>query len=177
MRLIWILLFFCASAAAQGLQVRADRVEGKETIHDWGSGVYVSKSHVLTCAHTLEGNDKVFILVKDGWAQCKVIRLDKKNDLALLETRVNGDAVELANIPALAISGSPAKFPPELMKIRETPAVLDCAYIRAAVDVGDSGAPVMADGRLIGIVKKKVEMDDTTYAQIVGADVIAEFLK
>ena len=169
---VWALLLLCLPAQAAGLQVRADRVEGASTITDWGSGVYVGKFHVLTCAHVIEDGQKVFIKVSDGWAQCKVLKVDKANDLALLETRVQGDAVEFVNIPSMVVSGSPRGTP-----VRETSAGIDGAIVRAAIDVGDSGAPVTVEGRLIGIVKSKVVMADEVHAKIIGADKIAEFLK
>ncbi len=175
--LLILLLIYGHSAWCGGLQVKATHAESNERVTDWGSGVYISKYKVLTCAHTLEKSEKVFILVKDGWAQCKVLKIDVKADLALLETRVEGEPVEFATIPALSVSGAPAKFPPELMKIRETAATMDGAYVKVSIDIGDSGAPLCADGRLIGIVKKKVLMDDAVFAQIASVTEIENFLK
>lgn len=180
--LLLLLALYGFSAYAEAFQIRADRPDPDRLaqngiIHSWGSAFYVGKYHLLTCWHTLKDGEKIFVKVKDGWAQCDLVRADKDNDMALLVTKVPGEPIAFADIPVLTAEGAPHKFPPELMKIRSTPADMDVSYIRAGVDRGDSGGPVMADGRLIGMVLARVEMDDTVYAKIVGVMKIAEFLK
>jgi hypothetical protein len=183
--LILLLALYGHSAWCEALQVRADRsdpdrLKQNGKIHAWGTGFYVSKYHVMTCAHTLDKHEQVFIKIKNDWVQCRVVRLDKDEDMALLETTVEGESIEFANIPPLSVSGAPKKFPPELMKLRTTAASMDVSYVRCdEVDQGDSGAPVMADGRLIGMVlaQAKMQNDEGVYAKIAGVLKIAEFLK
>lgn len=176
------LVFCCASARCEAFQLRADRKDPDKSklngmIHAWGSCFYVGKFHIMTCAHTLEGSENIFVKTKDGWVECFKKRVDKDADIALLETVAANEPIEFADIPALKASGAPKKFPPELMKIRDTPADIDISYVRAEVEQGDSGGCVTADGRLIGMVLAVTKMDDTTYAKIAGVMKIAEFLK
>lgn len=180
--LILLLALYGHNAWCEAFQIRAtrpdpDRLKQDGKIHAWGSCFYVGKFHILTCAHTLEGSQSIFVKTKDGWVECFKKRIDKDNDMALLETVAQGTPLEFADIPALSASGAPHDFPPEKMKIRTTPADMDVAYVRAAVEQGDSGGPVLADGRLIGMVLAQTKMDDTVYAKIVGVTKIAEFLK
>ncbi len=194
-KILWVLLsIYGLSAHCEGIQVRADRTDPdrlkknhpdlKEdgVIQDWGSGVYVGKYHVLTCAHTLAGNERFFIKRDGVWTACAVKKLDKKADLALLETKVQGKPIEFVLLPSMVVSGAPGKFkdsetdPDTLISIRETVAELDGAYIKTNIEQGDSGGPVMVDGKLIGVIQSKEILDKQPYAKIIGVDKIAEFL-
>ncbi len=185
-RIILILLaIYGGSACCQGLQIRSDhadvsKIDGRAvTVESWGSGCYLTKHLVLTCYHVLaEGTSHYVKTPKGGWIVGRSFAFDKENDLALLYTDEEGEPVELASIPPLSISGSQKNEP-----TKDHKAELNNAIIKADVDCGSSGSPVLADGRLIGMVKMKFTikndplMENGVYAVIASVDVIARLLK
>ena len=172
MRVLILSLFFCLTACAEGIQLKAIRKSEKGTITAWGSCVYIEKFKLVTCFHTLDGAEEIYIKVKDGWAGVTILKFDKENDLALIETKVKGDAVDLLPLPELTISAAHEDKP-----IRTTKATLNCAIIRADVSEGSSGGPLLADGRIAGLILAKITLEGVIYARIVSSATIAEFLK
>jgi S1-C subfamily serine protease len=128
------------------------------------TGFTVSPGRVVTVAHVLEG-DSVTVRGADGVArQAAVVRRDATLDLALLA--VPGPRPAPAFTPAgprllVLRGGEPAALPVRVVReiaanVR-APGDRDVARrpaleLTGAVAAGDSGAPVLRDGRLAGVL-------------------------
>jgi hypothetical protein len=198
--MLLLALYGFSAMCTEGLQVRS---EGKPpfkdtkagTIIDYGSGVYVEKHLILTCHHVIEkGVAFEYKLPGKEWTPAKIWAFDPINDLAILHTEEEGVPIELANVPALTVSGSAQDEPVHNTFVFMNNATLyvgpyDESNKNESVKLcGSSGSPIIADGRLIAIVKTqlnrrvkdyKKESGDAppgVYVIITSVDVIDKFL-
>jgi S1-C subfamily serine protease len=139
--------------------------------HDRARGFVAGEGRVVTVAHVLADEE----LRVDG-RPATVVRLDRRNDLALLA--VPGLRGEPARFGAGATSllGRPAPI------VRRIDARVDggparrALQIRAEVAIGESGAPLVTDsGRVAGVVfARSRDRERTAYA--VDAAAVAELI-
>jgi len=158
-----------ACAADPPAAVVAVRAEGCGAIG--GVGAFVADGLVLTAAHTVAGATSLSV-VRDGTPQpAEVAALDPGLDLALLRTA--GPAghtytTSTGTVAAGAVAtvwtvrdGQPEAVPVTVVRrvvIDTTDIYLEGTYHRpgleleGAIEPGDSGAPVVAAGVLVGVV-------------------------
>lgn len=197
----FLLTFSCF--AQTGVQVRAEHQnispidKRPVTTTEYGCGVFVSKKCVLTCFHIVSEGTKFFVKpsVKADWVEVQLTDTDEKNDLAMLRCEVDGDPVEILSIPQLTISGSAKRE-----EIHDTPVTVNNAVLYVGPYdpkdaknekikmCGQSGSPIFAEGRMIGIVKtqltktmesvvyKNTGDEPGVYVIITSADVILKFM-
>jgi S1-C subfamily serine protease len=130
---------------------------------------------VVTVAHVVD--DGATPLLVDG-RRATVVRLDRRNDLALLRAAgVEGEAPRLGPGGGTQLLGRPAPI------VRRVGASLDggprrqALVIRAQVDIGDSGAPlVTASGRVAGVVFARSRAQPRT-AYAIDASAVAALLR
>ena len=137
----------------------------------YGSGFFVSSNgFIATNYHVVRGADAVSIKLKDGRTiDAKLVRVDKKNDLAIL--KVDGHSYKALNIqPSLLIKrgmksyamgfplpelqGSEAKLTDGIVSSisgqNDEPTMFQ---ISNSIQPGNSGGPLFSeDGKVIGIV-------------------------
>ena len=134
-----------------------------------GSGAFVDDDLVLTSAHTLRGADVVTVEVDGRSLDADVVAFDPQLDLAYVRVdargiaplRVSaGDAGTRATAWAVR-DGEPAGVAVEVVRrIRletediyvEGETTRPAYELRADVEPGDSGGPVVADGVVIGVL-------------------------
>lgn len=163
--------------AADGLRVKCERVEDGATITCWGSGCFVAKNRILTSAHVVE-EGVPYAEVDGKWVQCKFVRVNAKDGLALLECPVKGRPVEVLHLPEANISGSI-----ESAEVTDRPLKVQALMLTGKVGNGDSGAPILIQGRLVGMLVKMVfynqgvEGETQNESVAVSADRIEAFLE
>lgn len=166
-------LIFCLSSSAFS-QEKAVKSSISPSI---GSGFFISNDgFIVTVNHVI--NDHNNILVKiDGeknFRKAVLVNFDKKNDLALLKIEAVSSPVVIAEWPSVPegmevyVMGYPLLANKNLeMRIAggiiggifkgNNPSFSNLFLINAPIQKGNSGGPVFsADGKLIGVVKSKL---------------------
>lgn len=154
-----------------------------------GGAVAISENELLSAAHVAAEGSTVLVAAPNGKALlARVIATDTLRDLSLLQTATNHGLpiVELRADPP--IIGEPAHAvgtPEGQRRISDgtVTKVLDLGkdgvtevQTNADIDLGNSGGPLLDDqGRLLGIVVKEHELDDSI-AWATSANDIAVFL-
>ncbi len=81
-----------------------------------GSGVIVdTKGYILTCAHVVEGSNKIMVTLKDGTElEATLVGMDSQNDIAVIKIKANnltaatyGDSSELSVGSLVVAIGNP----------------------------------------------------------------------
>lgn len=165
-----MLTTFAASAA--GIRIKAEIDVGPTIIASHGSGCFISKNRIVTAWHVIEEGGKVFAEIDGNWFLCKVVKHDKKLDLALLECRGESkDIVRLAKTERLIVSASNEGEP-----IQDKEASNLAGTVKAKVKSGNSGGPVLnSKGELVGIILARSV--DENEGMFIAADTIREFIK
>jgi S1-C subfamily serine protease len=167
--------------------VLVDRPSG---VPERATGFVAAPGRIVTVAHVLDGGGAVRVATPGGSrGRARVLELDRAADLALLAapTPPGRGAAEGGGPPAAPVAakgGPPAAgthlvsargAQPVAVRRRVRARVRDSAgpriYSRAtlelagAVSAGDSGAPVLDDGELLGVVfARSRRHEDTAYA-------------
>lgn len=172
MRFILIALLSFSALAQDGIRVEARLGLVGNGVQSHGNGVAIGKHQILTVYHVVEGKGReVFVEVEGDWLKCSVVRIDVKNDLALLQCKSDLVPVEIVSLPKFVVSGGSRAEKPT-----DTEATLKAIYLnRPDSDNGISGSPVLAEGKLIGIVTCRGK--DNSFVEVVPANIIAEFVK
>jgi len=139
-----------------------------------GTGFFITADgYLLTAAHVIEKASKVDILANSARLPAKVIRVDSRNDLALLKVNGHFTALPLSNDRSINI-GTDAftiGFPnilqqgkaPKLTKgsisskngLRDDPSSYQ---ISAAIQPGNSGGPLLDfHGNVLGLIQGKLD--------------------
>jgi S1-C subfamily serine protease len=143
-----------AAAALLAPTIAAAPPRGPELVtvtvgHDRATGFVAGDEQVVTVAHVLGGGD----ITVDG-RRATVIRVDKGRDLAVL--RAPGVAGERARFGAggdTSLLGRPAPVVRHIRASVDGGPRRSALEVRAAVEVGDSGAPLVTPtGRVAGVV-------------------------
>lgn len=140
-----------------------------------GAAVAVSDTELLTAAHVVGESGTAVIVTESGDGMlAQVVASDPVRDLALLRTATGHrlPAVTLRSDPPVIGEGAHAVGNPEGERRISDGRVTDFLDIEADgvmdvqtdadIDLGNSGGPLLDDqGRLLGIVVKEHEFDDT----------------
>jgi Trypsin-like peptidase domain len=163
---------------------------------DVATGFVAGDGRVVTVAHVLGGDEIVGggeaaggeeiagggAITADGaitvdGRPATVVRLDRRNDLALLRVPgIGGDAPGLGGGDDTTVLGRPAPVVRHVTARVDGGAPRPALVVRADVEAGDSGAPlVTAGGRVAGVVfARSRTRANTAYA--VDAPAVAELL-
>ncbi len=172
-------------------------MKGQRTRH--GSGSIISGHRILTNAHIV--SDQMFIQVRRGGQAKKytaeVEAVSHEADLAIVRVEdedffSNTIPLEIGNLPDLKDTVSVYGFPDggdkfsmtegivsriEHIKYAHSGAFLLSGQVDASINSGNSGGPVIKDGKIVGVAFQSLRND--TYANIgymVPAPVIKHFL-
>lgn len=142
-------------------------------IKGFGSGSFISDDGlILTAAHVVAGGRKIEVVTNAGQVQAKLLDVDKKNDIAILECRGKyeslpivtsrliklGQSVFTIGFPNVEIQG----FSPKVTKgeinsmsgFRDDP---NTWQISVPVQPGNSGGPLIdANGNIVGMIVSKL---------------------
>lgn len=131
-----------------------------------GSGFYANYANiVITAAHVVGDASAVTIILNDQEAVAKVILVDKDRDIAVLITDLYGKPNELDCSPPggsdkITIVGHPLGWEERITRKGRTVGAGEVVEGFVPIDVtmlpGDSGAPVLRKGKVVGIAVRVV---------------------
>jgi S1-C subfamily serine protease len=84
--LIFLISFSLYASEAKVVRVVATQKEGNATTVRCGSGVPISKNQFITASHVVEIGD-ITVEIEDKWYETKLVKLNLKHDLALIELK------------------------------------------------------------------------------------------
>ncbi len=139
----------------------------------WGSGFLIAPGHVVTCAHVIDGADRVSVELAGRWRRVSVVGLSRERDLALLAldppaersgialagatTLEVGDGVVAMGFPAgialpTAAEGSVRTVGARLFT-QDGYLLHGLVLVNATFRGGMSGSPLLdTEGRVVGVV-------------------------
>ena len=170
--LLCVLFAVVANAHAGAIVIVSQHevtAEGVRTISGSGAIIRVKgKTCVLSCGH---GWRESSLLTVDGKLQGRIVRIDKKLDLSLIEVDCGDDceAYSLAEdeppIGAVVWSGGFVQSKPRghWRKVREYN--LDHLKLDLPHEHGQSGGPVIFEGRIVGVVQGAYVCNGATCAR------------
>lgn len=141
-----------------------------------GTGAIVTVAgHILTAAHVVADSPKISVVTEGGTYEAKVLRLDEKNDLAVLKiTAPNliplpivasrgvrlGQPVATIGFPNPGIQGfSPKLTRGEISSLNGFGDDPGSWQISVPVQPGNSGGPLLdASGNLVGVIAAKLSL-------------------
>lgn len=141
-----------------------------------GTGTIVTVAgHILTAAHVVADSPKISVVAEGGTYEAKVLRLDEKNDLAVLKiTATNltplpiiasrgmrlGQPVATIGFPNPGIQGfSPKLTRGEISSLNGFGDDPGSWQISVPVQPGNSGGPLLdANGNLVGVIAAKLSL-------------------
>jgi hypothetical protein len=152
-------LFAVAALVVAGCGAQAPRVVGVRVptgplSSERATAVAIGGGRVLTVAHVLHGGDPVFV----GARPARVVTVDRRLDLAILAAPgVRGDvawgvAHTGEQVTVRALRGAVPATVRRVITANVDGNVRPALELAADVRPGDSGAPVVADGRVLGVV-------------------------
>ena len=146
-------------------------------------GFAVAANRVVTVAHAVEGNQGVRVRVGGGSRRARILRVDRRADLALLavpgvraSTPDTATAGKEDTVSVMALRGDRAEALPAVVRRAidarvsapgvERPTPRPALELAARTRAGDSGAPVVTeDGQVAGVVfARSRTVADTAYA-------------
>jgi len=162
-------------------------VSGSTGVSDTATGFLVPGHRVVTVAHVLDSGGAVSVRGRGaGRTSARVVRVDRRNDLALLAPAA-GDVMPITTAPArrtrlLSASTGGLRVLTVQVRRRIEASVRDpgggSVYSRAALELsaevedGDSGAPLVGtDGRVLGVLFARSEQRPETAYAVDGAAV------
>ena len=143
----------------------------------FGTGFLITpKGHIVTAYHTIKDMDQVLVGPIDHTGNrfrvAKVLRVDVKKDLALLQAKINGKALHITpwqqvpiGLEVYAIGYPQIRFQGISRKITQgiingdRSASGDTGYFQFSAEIqkGNSGGPLIApDGSVIGVARSKL---------------------
>lgn len=136
-----------------------------------GAGFYISSHTIVTSLHIVDGYKNIIIASYDGrQAMGRLVKADRIADIALIETAMFGKALLLdpeakySRGDTVVVIGHPNSlyysFTSGIVShvSRRINNINNATYIQidAAVNTGNSGSPVFANGKVIGMVQSIV---------------------
>jgi len=168
----WLFLFLSLVANAEPADALNTTLKSSS-----GTGFLVDSSgYVVTSWHVIKNKKLVYVgpVVGSLWREAKVVKIDEKNDLALVKiSQLERSALEIADwqtVP-IGLEAYLISFPlPKLLGLSKkmTQGLVNGArtdfsgeglfQYSAETQKGSSGAPVLSpDGLVLGVVQKKVD--------------------
>jgi TPR repeat protein len=149
-----------------------------------GTGFFVTTNgYILTAAHVVSKSTSVITLIGGKKIPSVVVRMDEKNDIALLKAEGSFSALPMIQSRVMTLGkdvftlGFPnvdlQGFSPKLTKgvvsglngIQDDPS---CFQISAAIQPGNSGGPLLnTDGCVVGMINSK--LNDLATAKLTGS--------
>lgn len=145
------------------------------------SGLYYTLSNAHVCAINQHGTMTALSQYQGkGYEGLRVLKMDKLNDLCLLDAVPHVEPIKLGHEPHpqenVVILGHPELGPLVFSEGSVTDMVAGTLHMSARVLPGNSGSPIMGrDGRIIGIINMYDQEDHSAYG--ITVDVIRGFLK
>lgn len=173
-RYICILLMSISAMAAEATRIKATKEAADGVYTCWGTCFAVSKDHILTANHVIDGKTEFLIDNEGVWSKATLIKVSKDLDIALLKVEHKLDVLPIKQ-PLVVIPASLKAEPVRILKAE--PIVFNVKYT-----VGGSGAPVILDGNIIGMATTGENVIDgatleCTSCRVVPSSVLNEFLK
>lgn len=142
-------------------------------VKGFGSGSFISDDGlILTAAHVVEGAGKIEVVTHAGRVKAKLINIDKKNDIAILECRGKYDSLPVVTsrlvklgqsiftigFPNVEIQGfSPKVTRGEINSMSGYQDDPSSWQVSVPVQPGNSGGPLMdANGNVVGMIVSKL---------------------
>lgn len=181
--LLLAVLFSLSALAADTLQIKTFKKHQDFELAQWGRGIAVDKDLIITAAHVVDAIDgwEIAVEIKGNWEPAVVVAADEAYDLAVIRVKVQLEPVEILDMPKLMTVGSPGTNASvarvttiEGMKTR-VDGMTDLADPRMAG--GLSGSPLLAEGKLIGIISASGQDKDGVYIVTVGPDLIRKIME
>lgn len=176
---------------------RFDSVVVVKTSKGFGSGFYIESNKVVTNYHVIEGFKNVTVSDSKGKdTSARVLKIDKKRDLALLEVNRSGNPVQLSNDPIYSGMKVQALGHPNGLSYSMTQGIVSSVrkysstyditgnanilFVQtdAAINKGNSGGPLFHDNKVIGVNTQgmsKARTEGLNFA--VHVDELKRFLK
>ncbi len=145
-----------------------------------GSGFFISKKHILTCSHVVDGARNIFIEIpslNERIMNVEVKGLCPKFDIALLYTPEYesttwleiGDSKNCQIGDEVMVVGYPKNYSQSknnVNNLKYTTGIISgqqYGFIQtdSAINSGNSGGPMLLDGKVIGINSRKMTGEDT----------------
>ena len=176
---------------------RFDSVVVVKTSDGFGSGFYIESNKVVTNYHVVEGYKNVTVSDSKGNdTSARVLKIDKKRDLALLEVNRSGNPVQLSNDPIYSGMKVQALGHPNGLSYSMTQGIVSSVrkysstyditgnanilFVQtdAAINRGNSGGPLFHENKVIGVNTQgmsKARTEGLNFA--VHVDELKRFLK
>ena len=176
---------------------RFDSVVVVKTSDGFGSGFYIESNKVVTNYHVIEGYKNVTVSDSKGNdTSARVLKIDKKRDLALLEVNRSGNPVQLSNDPIYSGMKVQALGHPNGLSYSMTQGIVSSVrkysstyditgnanilFVQtdAAINRGNSGGPLFHENKVIGVNTQgmsKARTEGLNFA--VHVDELKRFLK
>jgi hypothetical protein len=112
-----------------------------------GTAAVLDDLLVVTCKHVVEDRGVVMVEDSEGWVICKVLKEDADFDLAYMEPARKLKPVK-RDLNGTHIFGSALGEP---IKAHDAELIGSASAASKGFDHGCSGAPIVKDGKLVGI--------------------------
>lgn len=163
---------FASDVVSARIKASWDAPDGLHTA--WGTCFAISDTEILTAYHTIDIG-KIEIETDGKFVEATLLRHDEKLDIAILRVKSH-------SLPILKLKCDIATAHVSLKgeKVSSQSGIFSEFEIKMRVSVGASGAPVVLDGKVAGMIVKGTDIIDLTgecnAAKCVGYGVINEFL-
>ena len=121
----------------------------------WGTCFAVSEDMLLTACHTLTNANSVLVETEHGWEEASIEDADLKNDIALLKRKRHGlRPLVLADHKVTLIASNLGQ------RVEQLAGSVQRLIVEVRCAGGCSGAPVVVDGKVVGMAVACVGLPD-----------------
>jgi len=167
-------LALCTATAAHAEAMRVNCLDG--AITSWGTCVAIDERHILTANHVV-AKGAVSVELDGKWEPAKVIARDVTCDMALLRTEATVKVFhELLDMPSLTLHASRGIKGDGTTPVEKQDVGITSLDIGGDVGQANSGAPVLVNDCIVGIVIGVEPGESPKRATCVPAETIRKFL-